>query len=169
MKGTLYGLISNQTWTPLGGLSYLEDIALHPGDSRGVEDDREQSNTAESCSLRATVHIVLAPAELSGAHKTEPEPGRSKPGRVNGCQLPGLEGPVSPPVDHQAIFQISIASSRPAALSSSGSDKADKGGICLQSDGLLASYTRDVGLEAVSNCNHSFISHQSSSKCWNAS
>lgn len=169
MKGTLYGLISGGNWTPTGGLSYLEDIALHPGDSRGVEDDREQGNTAESRSLCATVHIVLALAELPGAHRPEPEIGRSKPERVNGCRLPGLESPVSPPVDHQAMFQISIASSGPAALSGSGSDKADKGGVRLQSDGLLASHTRDVGLEAVSKCHHSFISHQFSSKCWNAS
>ena len=48
----------------LGRFSYLEDVALYPGDAGSVEDDGEQSNTAESCSLGATIHIMLAPAEL---------------------------------------------------------------------------------------------------------
>ena len=47
----------------LEGLPYLEDITLYPGDTGSVEDDREQSNTAESCSLGTTIHIVSAPIE----------------------------------------------------------------------------------------------------------
>lgn len=50
----------------LEDLPYLENVTLYPGDTGSVEDDGEQSNTAESCSLGATIHNVLAAIERYG-------------------------------------------------------------------------------------------------------
>lgn len=76
----------------LGGFSYLEDITLYPGDSRSVEDDCEQSNTAESCSLGATIYFVLTATELANANAlTGPKPRPGKPESSIGCQLPNLD------------------------------------------------------------------------------
>lgn len=97
MKGTLYGLVSRQFWRMLGVFPYLEDIALYPGNSGSVEDDCEQSNTAESCSLGATIHIVLAPIELSNGYTPRrPEPRSDEPERFNDQQLHDLESSLAP-------------------------------------------------------------------------
>lgn len=85
----------------LGGSPYLEDIALYPGDSRSIEDDCEQSNTAESCSLGATIHVVLAPIEFAhGNTLTGPQPQPGSQRVSSDASVLILASPASHPASH---------------------------------------------------------------------
>ena len=84
-------LLAEQPKVMLEDLPYLENVTLYLRNAGSVEDDREQSNTAESCSLGATIHIVLVSLNrTAGSTPTKPEPRAYRPERCKSRNIHGI-------------------------------------------------------------------------------